>query len=967
MLSTADERYWEKFQPSRGLAAARAWARSDAEQLSLNGAWRFRYSACDQKDTAFAAPDYDASDWAQLPVPSLWQLHGFGRPIYTNVRYPFPIDPPRVPRENPTGDYRTTFDIPASWGTDPMVLRFDGVDSCARVWLNGQEVGITSGSRLAAEFDVSALVQRSEPNVLAVRVHQWSSGSYLEDQDMWWLSGIFRDVTVLRRPQGGIDDFFVHARYDPRTGQGELRIDADGEVSVRIEELGLDCGAGEVVQIDGVEPWSAEMPRLYTATISTPSETVTTRIGFRTVEIVDGVLTVNGRRVLFRGVNRHEFDPDSGRTVSDATMLTDVLLMKQHNINAVRTSHYPPHPRFLELCDEYGLYVIDECDLETHGFFADEPAPLTADGSPIIADNPAEDPRWRDELLLRMQRTVERDKNHPSIVMWSLGNESGAGQNLGVMAGWARTRDPSRPLHYERDWTCRYVDVYSRMYASHAEVDEIGRGVEEALSDPDLDARRRAMPFILCEYAHAMGNGPGGLSEYQALFEKYPRCQGGFIWEWIDHGLRTHDEHGEFYGYGGDFGEELHDANFVADGLVFPDRTPSPGLIELKQVFAPVRIVASDEGLVIENHHEVQDVAHLRFEWSYAGDGEVIDRGTLAVPPTEPGTSATLPLPALSPVVGESWLTVSAVLAADAGWAPAGHEIAFGQVAISGPVSAEPAASVRPVSSDAEVRLGAGVFDAYTGALVRIGDMAVGGPRLDVWRAPIDNERAFARDPIEIVWRGLGLHRMHHRVDAVELGDGLVVRTRVAPAATRLGFDVVYRWTAHGDVLRLAVEVSPDGDWPCPLPRLGLRVRAPGALSTVEWYGLGPGESYADSSRAARVGRFGMAVDDLQTPYVFPQENGNRAGVRWMQITDQRGSGLRIEGEPTIDVTVRRWSSEALDRARHPNELEPNDRVWINIDKAQQGLGTASCGPGVLPQYRLLAEPSTFALRLSAV
>ncbi|HZZ96660.1 MAG TPA: glycoside hydrolase family 2 TIM barrel-domain containing protein [Jatrophihabitantaceae bacterium] len=966
-MSTAVDRYWEQFQPSRGLAGARAWARSDADQLNLNGMWRFRYSASDQDRTEFATPHYDDSSWAHLPVPSLWQLHGFGRPIYTNVRYPFPIDPPRVPQENPTGDYRTSFEIPASWDTDPVVLRFDGVDSCARVWLNGHEVGVTSGSRLAAEFDVSAVVHRSEPNLLAVRVHQWSSGSYLEDQDMWWLSGIFRDVTVLRRPKGGIDDFFVHAAYDSQSGRGELRVEADGAVSVRVEELGVDGPAGQTVQLDRVEPWSAEVPRLYTAVLSTPTETVTTRIGFRTVEISDGVLTVNGRRVLFRGVNRHEFDPDAGRTVSAETMLADVLLMKRHNINAVRTSHYPPHPSFLELCDEYGLYVIDECDLETHGFFADEPAPPTADGSPIIADNPAEDPRWRDELLLRMQRTVERDKNHPSVIMWSLGNESGAGQNLGVMADWSRTRDPSRPLHYERDWTCRYVDVYSRMYASHAEVDEIGRGVEEALSDPVLDARRRAMPFILCEYSHAMGNGPGGLSEYQALFEKYPRCQGGFIWEWIDHGLRTHDEHGEFYGYGGDFGEELHDGNFVADGLLFPDRTPSPGLLELKQVFAPVRIASSDAGLVIENHYEVRDLSHLRLEWSHSVEGDVVESGTLAVPAVEPGDSATLPLPDLSPVSGESWLTIAAVLAEDTAWAPDGHEVAFGQVAIHVPATTEWVPTLRAVSGDTEVRLGAGIFDASTGALLKIGDIDVGSPRLDVWRAPIDNERAFARDPIEVTWRELGLDRMRHRVERVELVGGLVIRARVAPAATRLGFDVVYRWTAHGDVLRLVVELNPDGVWPCPLPRVGLRMHAAAELSNVEWYGLGPGESYADSRRAARVGRFAVSIDELLTPYVFPQENGNRAGVRWMQVTDPQGAGLRIEGEPTVDMAVRRWSSEALDRARHPNELARDDRVWINLDKAQHGLGSASCGPGVLPQYRLLAEPTSFSLRLRAV
>jgi beta-galactosidase len=325
-----------------------------------------------------------------------------------------------------------------------------------------------------------------------------------------------------------------------------------------------------------------------------------------------------------------------------------------------------------------------------------------------------------------------------------------------------------------------------------------------------------------------------------------------------------------------------------------------------------------------------------------------------------------LPLPKLSTVTGESWLTVSAVLAADTAWAADGHEIAFGQVAVSQPAPIDHVASLHPVVGDTEVRLGAGVFDADTGALVKIDELNVSSPRLDVWRAPIDNERAFARDPLEVVWRELGLDRVQHRVDAVEQDDGLVVHTRVGPAATRLGFDVVYRWTAHGDVLRLAVEVNPDGDWPCPLPRLGLRMRAPGELCSVEWYGLGPGASYADSKRAARIGRFEMSIDELQTPYVFPQENGNRAGVRWMQITDRHGSGLRIEGEPTIDVTVRRWSSDALDRARHLNELEPTDRVWINIDKAQQGLGSASCGPGVLAADRLLAEPSTFSLRLDA-
>ena len=397
-------------------------------------------------------------------MPSHWQLHGYGAPAYTNVVYPFPVEPPNVPDENPTGDYLRRFAVPGEWAGMDAVLRFEGVDSCLRAWLNGVELGEAMGSRLPTEFDVGALLRPGEDNVLAVRVHQWSAGSYLEDQDMWWLSGIFRGVTLLARPADALDDVFVHAGYDHVSGTGTLRVDTDVPARVTVPELGIDVAAGETVEV-AVEPWSAELPRLYDAEVASAGERVRLRIGFRTVVIEDALLKVNGRRILFRGVNRHEFDPDHGRVVSEEVMRRDVLLMKAHNLNAVRTSHYPPHPRFLELCDELGLYVIDECDLETHGFFL-----LDWRG------NPSDDPRWEDAFVDRMRRTVERDKNHPSIVMWSLGNESGSGSNLSAMAAWARERDPSRPLHYEHDWSCRDVDVYSRMYAPHDEVDAIGRG-----------------------------------------------------------------------------------------------------------------------------------------------------------------------------------------------------------------------------------------------------------------------------------------------------------------------------------------------------------------------------------------------------------------------------------------------------------------------------------------------------------
>jgi beta-galactosidase len=963
VTSTRDDtRYWENVQPAVGVGPARSWLRSDAARMSLSGTWSFRLSARADEDLDFVSDDYLGTGWSPLAVPSHWQLNGHGKPAYTNVRYPFPVDPPRVPDDNPTGDYRRTFGVPDDWPDEPVVLRFEGIDSCARVWLNGVELGITTGSRLPAEFDVTAALRRGRDNVLAVRVHQWSSGSYLEDQDMWWLSGIFREVNLLCRPVGGIDDLFVHADYDHRTGAGTLRVDSSTAARVTVPELGLAFGTDELVEAGLVQPWSAEMPRLYDATVVSGAETVSLRIGFRRVAIIDEIFTVNGRRVLFQGVNRHEFDPNTGRAVSDEIMERDVLLMKQHNLNAVRTSHYPPHPYFLELCDEYGLYVIDECDLETHGFL------LEAEG--LVANNPAEDPRWQGELVNRMRRTVERDKNHPSVIMWSLGNESGSGRNLAAMAQWTRGRDPSRPLHYERDWTARDVDVYSRMYTSHDEVELIGRHEEASLDDPRLDARRRRMPFILCEYAHAMGNGPGGLAEYQRLFETYPRCQGGFVWEWIDHGIRTRSADGvEFFAYGGDFGEPVHDGNFVADGLLFPNRTPSPGLLELKKVVEPVRLLPhGPQAMSVENRYEVRDLSHLRFDWVLEEEGVPVAQGLLDVPATAPGATSVVPLPPFPSTTQETWLTVRAVLAAAEPWAPSGHEVAWGQLRVSTP----PSTSERSSSAECEItgaglRLGPGLFSA-DGQLVRMGDLAVSSPRLEVWRAPIDNDRWFARDPQEILWRKIGLDRMVHRVDEVQaVGNEIVVHTRVAPAATTLGLRATYRWSVREEGLLLQVDVVPEGDWPCLLPRLGVSMSLPARLDSVEWFGQGPGEAYPDSALGARVGRFLSSIDEWQTPYVFPQENGSRAGVRWAALTDGAGAGLLVEGQPTVGLTVRGWPTEDLDDARHTSELVRGDRVWLNIDVAQNGLGSASCGPGVLPQHRLAVGSRSFAVALLAL
>ncbi|MFI6550296.1 glycoside hydrolase family 2 TIM barrel-domain containing protein [Streptomyces prunicolor] len=945
MTSSTVADYIEDVSPGSGALPPRArYASPDTTSLSLNGSWRLRVSAtADAEDDSFAGEGYDAGNWAEVTVPGHWVLQGHGSPIYTNHLYPFPVDPPRVPTENPTGDHLRTFDLPSEWPSDGgAVLRFDGVESCARVWLNGTDLGEFKGSRLAHEFAVGHLLKPSG-NVLAVRVHQWSAGSYLEDQDQWWLPGIFRDVTLLHRPPGSALDFFVHASYDHTGGEGTLRVDSDVDGRITVPALDIDVATGESVTVP-VRAWTAELPYLYDGLLTTEGERVPLRIGFRTVELSDGLIKVNGKAILFKGVNRHEWHPEKGRALDLETMRKDVLLMKRHNINAVRTSHYPPHPDFLDLCDEYGLWVIDECDLETHGFTEQ-----------AWRDNPVDDDRWTPALLDRAARMVERDKNHPSIVIWSLGNEAGTGRGLTAMSEWIHARDDSRLVHYEGDLDCRDTDVYSRMYADHAEVERIGKGLDGGTH------KRRQLPFILCEYAHAMGNGPGGLADYQRLFESHDRLQGGFVWEWIDHGIKD-----ERYGfaYGGDFGEELHDGNFVCDGLVFPDRTPSPGLIEYKKVIEPVRITGdgADGTVRITNAYDFADLSALAFTWSYQVDGETVESGTLSVPSLAPGESADvkLPEPPTESDGAESQWTVRASLAADTAWGTAGLVIGWGQF----PLTARPLPSVSalagPVLADRRITLGPATFDARTGELKTIGAVDVTGLRLDVWRAPTDNDDGASWQTdvrFGLLWRKFGLHRMRHRLDGVELSeDALTVHTRVAPAAWEVGLATVYRWTSDGSRLRLTVSVAPEGDWTFPLPRLGVRFGIAASADRVKWFGGGPGEGYPDTKSASILARWESTVDDLQTPYVRPQENGARSDVRWAEI-----GGLRIDGDPEFWFTARRWTTEELDAATHRTDLAPSGTVWVNLDHAQHGIGSQSCGPGPLPQYFLNAQPTEFS------
>lgn len=1005
-------RYFEDYSPGYGALRPRAVLDSDAARLDLCGRWAFRYSSrLLAESDGFEQPGFDDTAWDRIPVPSHWQLNGYGRPAYLNIAYPIPVDPPFVPEENATGDYRCTFALPASWEAGASVLRFEGVDSCARIWLNGTELGVSFGSRLAAEFDASAAL-RPGANVLAVRVHQYSAGTYLEDQDTWRLSGIFREVALLARPASGIRDVFVHADFDAATGGGRLRIDADAATPVRVSipELGIiDAAADNAIELARVRPWSAEDPFLYDATIATDAEQARLRVGFRTIEITAaGVLTVNGRRLVLRGVNRHEFHPATGRTLTRETMCRDVELMKRHNINAVRTSHYPPHPDFLDLCDEYGLWVVLECDLETHGF-------ETVDARPWER-NPSADPHWRSAYLDRIERTVERDKNHPSVIIWSLGNEAGDGQNLEAMAAWVHERDPARPVHYEGDRLARYADLYSEMYRTPADVARIGRAElrpgerfyprAEGEGDP-ADEPRNRMPFVLCEFGHAMGNGPGGLAEYVRLWERYPRVQGGFIWEWMDQGLRTTDAQGrEIFGYGGDFGEDLHDGNFICDGLLLPDRTPSPGLLEYAKVIEPLRIGADSHRDVIriENHYDFRDTSHLAFTWSLTREGVEIAAGELAVPTLGAGEQLEVPLPALPSALPqdpkERWLTVRAELAAKAAWAEAGHIVAWGQLRL--PDAPAPTATaltgeaVRPTHEKDQIVLGPARFDRHCGTLVALGGESIDGPRLNLWRAPTDNDRGGAQRDAEY-WQARGLNRLRHRtVSVTALDDALTVVVRSAAAASGSGYLTTYRWRADEHRLHVHVRTEPVGHWPergdafsepmvdaetppaqhaellrrdkAPsLARIGLHWLLPSPWSRVAWFGAGPGEVYPDSRRAARTGRYEATVLQLQTPYVRPQENGNRTAVRWAEVTDAAGTGIRIEGTPLFNLAARPWSDRELAAARHQSDLVPGRFVHLHTDHAVQGIGSAAVGPGVLPQYRLEVGPAEFGFTLTAL
>ncbi len=983
----------------------------------LNGQWRFHLLPNPQAaPPEFCAPAYDVSAWDTISVPGNWTMQGYDKPIYTNVKMPIPADPPYVPQEdNPTGLYRTTFSLPENWAGRQTILAFDGVESAFYVWVNGERVGYSQGSRLPAEFNITPFLQPGD-NTLAVMVIRWSDGSYLEDQDHWWMAGIYRDTYLYSVPALHLADVFARPALDDTLRQGTLSVrarvsafegaspqgcavsmqlyDPDGEpvfdapvsAPVIVDDNEI-TRADLVAAVAAPQLWSTESPALYTLVLALKDaagatlEAQATRVGFRRVEIRGRELLINGQPVLIQGVNRHDHHDRLGKTVPLADMLAEIRLMKQFNINAVRTSHYPNDARWYDLCDEYGLYVIDEANIETHAVY----------------NRLANDPEWLPAFVERGMRMVERDKNHPSIILWSLGNESGYGPAHDALAGWMRGYDPSRPIHYEgainRDWHGGHLatDLVCPMYPT------IDRIVAYA-TDPRADR-----PLIMCEYAHSMGNSTGNLKEYWDAIEEYHGLQGGFIWDWIDQGLLKTDAQGvDYWGYGGDFGDTINDVNFCINGLIWPDRTPHPAMWECRKLFQPVRVSALDlaTGVIrITNRRYFTTLADLDGTWEIVADGERLAGGELPLLDIPPGTGREITLApdelALKPGA-EAFLNVYFTLAEDAPWAEAGHELAWEQFAL--PVEAPRAAPLDPAAlpaltlddTPAAITVSGPdfslTFDRTSGAITRFVADGVAllhsGPALNLWRAATDND-GFRFDPTGAaaeaegqppkllgLWLKAGLDRLQRRVEQIAVAQpapqvvtvAVTVVAQAADAAPRFTHEALYTIYGSGDVaISSTVHVPPQAP---PLPRIGLVLGLPPGFEQFTWLGRGPQESYVDRKAGVAVGLYSGTVDEQYVPYILPQENGNKTDVRWLMLTDDAGHGLLAVADPVMEAGASLYTAADLYAAFHTNELTRREEITLTLDLMQCGLGGASCGPGTLPEYLILPGSYTFSVRL---
>ncbi|MGN0267579.1 MAG: glycoside hydrolase family 2 TIM barrel-domain containing protein [Lachnospiraceae bacterium] len=973
---------WEDYRITGiGRREARtSFYKDSASSISLNGEWKFKYLEAPELSPEGFYEKGAGDGWNTIDVPSVWQLRGYDHMHYTDVLYLFPINPPFVPTENPTGIYKRSFSLDKEWMKEDTILKFHGVDSACDVWVNGSHVGYSKVSRLPAEFDITGFVNEGE-NDITVRVYKWSDGTYLEDQDMWWLSGIYRDVELIREPKNGILDCQVDGSLDDTYRNGILKIDltlkeSNARGSWKLEKDGKTVADGQFQAENGkvhleqtlenVKTWTAETPELYQLTVQTDNHEIAVRTGFRRIEIRNHNFLVNNQVILLNGVNHHDYNPREGRCVTMEQLKEDVLLMKQHNMNAVRCSHYPSLEGFYDLCDEYGLYVIDEADLECHGF-------EWVENYTWITDDPA----WETSYVDRSVRMVQRDRNHPSIIMWSMGNESTFGCNFRSAAKAIRCLDNTRLIHYEGDFEAEVTDVYSTMYTRL-------KGLKE-IAESDSKGNK---PHVMCEYGHAMGNGPGGLKAYQDLYRKYRRLQGGFIWEWYDHGIYTCEESHEYYKYGGNYGDFPTNGNFCIDGLLMPDRTPSPALLEYKQIISQVEITKGTGSLSeiqVKNYFDFLSLDKVELRWYLEEEGTAIQSGVidgLTVLPHET-EMVQIPLEPFEPAANtDYYLKVTACWKEETGFAPAGHEIGTVQFPLD---IHRTVPEKRAAGEKLQVKEEQGILTVWNSGIKVCFHTVFGkllsveaggetwltqGPEMNVYRATIDNDMYKKDDWMNKYFIQKSSEQTEY-VNRICLDDRVVVTMGKYFGCVNQswGFECVYEYTVYscGQVkVNIQGKEFQKGKLEPPfLPRIGVIMKGNRKFQQTAWYGLGPGENYADSKAACTMGIYRSTVDGMGTEYVYPQENGHREQVKWFSLGDGTRS-LLCSMERPLGLNLANYTDEALEQAKHPFEIEKDEDVIIHLDYLHSGLGSNSCGEEQLEEYKVKRQDfaMTFTLQM---
>lgn len=974
---------------------------------SLNGKWDFNWvKEPNERPVDFYKDSYSTSSWDKIKVPANWQMEGYGVPIYTNVRYPFKKDPPRVTstddpkytsykHRNPVGSYKRTFTLPKNWDGREVFLHFDGVKSAMYVWVNGKKVGYSQGSMTPAEFNITSFLKKGS-NSLAVEVYRWSDGSYLEDQDMWRLSGIYRDVYLFATPKYRIKDFKVNTKLDKDFKNATL------EVITKLEnhdnkpkedytvEISLLDAQGKFVErevlhkrgrayihpkgepiftlssfIDSPKLWSAEEPNLYKLVLTLRNakggveEIITSDIGFRDVRIDDGQLKVNGKPIYVKGVNRHEHDPDFGRAVPRERMVQDIELMKKHNVNTVRTSHYPNHPYFYELCDKYGIYVIDEANIESHD--------QQYDPKETFANNPD----WVAAHVDRVVSVVQRDKNHPSVILWSMGNEAGTGVAMDQARYEALKLDQTRPIHYERSYTATSTDIIAMMYSRIHELVNYAEGRQGSFGNRPLgdyaNEVNRRRPFIMCEYAHAMGNSLGNLQEYWDVMEKYKHLQGGSIWDWVDQGLRAKDEDGnEYYKYGGDFGDYPNDKDFCANGLVSPDRVPNPHFYEMSKVYQNIDILDKgiDKGhIAIVNKNIFISTAEYDFVWELTEDGKKIQGGTLKFAPLAAGRerSNNIPLKKFNKKAGSVYyIKVSAQLNQDKLWAKKGHVMAWDQFKLKHDnedfvLSDKGTAKVTVKDGGATLKAGDITYKINKlGSIISMqksGDELLDSPSMpNFWRVPTSNDKGNGRPKRDKFWKEVQWELESFQDNSA---DGELTYQLKAKSNAKVQYRITYTLLNSG-LLEVATAIDAADAGVSELPRFGVQLKLKNGLDKVQWFGRGEHETYWDRKTGGAFGTYSRALAKMNYPYLMPQENGNRSDNRWMSLTNEDGNGIKVYANQGFDFSAWPYTMENLEAAQHINEVKPADYTSLNIDYKQMGVGgDDSWGAWTHAEYRL--------------